>query len=249
MMSEYSSRDKAIIIGLYLSKFDSHGLDELGFNGFFNAYNVIGYTLGVEPLSIRGYRDEFDPYFPNKRKGWHKRPLRQYLSEMMASFSNLHFTEFTDLVKSFILPNYNIEKVLPNASKAADVSESVAKRLATGVAAEEYFKANYTVIPEFSGYDLQDTRMMACGFDFRLTSLSAFYYVEVKGINLKNGSIALTEKEYFVASEFREKYCIFVVRNFIEKPIHEIFFNPLASSLELIRKERHIVQVSYSASI
>ena len=75
------AREKLILTGLYLSKYDSVGMRKLGFESFVEAFNVIGYALGEKPASIKNYRDEFDPLFPNKRKGWHKRPTRQYLLE------------------------------------------------------------------------------------------------------------------------------------------------------------------------
>ena len=231
----YSTRDKAMIIGLYLSRFDVLGLNELGFDGFFHAYNVLGYSIGVAPKSIRGYRDEFDPFFPNERKGWHNRALRPNRKEMMDALASLSFAEFTELIKGFTIPYHDSEREFHMAD-TKDASNSVAKRLATGVAAEEYFKINYREAVEFTGFELADTRMLACGFDFKLSSPSKYFYVEVKGISLKTGNIALTEKEYDVASEYRDKYCLFVVRNFIESPTHDVFFNPLDCRLEFSRK-------------
>jgi len=246
MTTHFSDRDKAIIIGLYLSKFDVPALSEFGFDGYQHAFNVLGYSIGVKPASIKNYRDEFDPYFPNERKGWHKRTLRQYCKNIMDTFSDMHFSDFTDFIKSLILPNYDTEKCIAETIKK-DASVSVAKRLATGMAAEEYFKAKYSETNEFFGYDLVDTRMFACGFDFKLSSPSDFYFVEVKGMNLNAGNIILTDKEYSVAYDYQERYCLFVVRNFIEMPSHEMFFNPLNGTLDFKRHERKTVQISYSA--
>jgi hypothetical protein len=75
----FSTRDKAILMGLYLSKFDDKALKELGFDGFMQAYNALGYSIGTKPYSIRNYRDEFDPYFPNQRQGWRNRKLTRVL--------------------------------------------------------------------------------------------------------------------------------------------------------------------------
>jgi hypothetical protein len=73
-----ATRQKLILAGLYLSKYDEIGLKRLGFDSFHEAFNVVGYSLGSRPASIKNYRDEFDPLFPNARKGWHKRPIRSY---------------------------------------------------------------------------------------------------------------------------------------------------------------------------
>lgn len=58
-MKQMSSRDKSILAGLYLSKFNSEGLRRLGFDSFTEAFNVIGLALGVRPASVKNYRDEF----------------------------------------------------------------------------------------------------------------------------------------------------------------------------------------------
>lgn len=247
-MKSFSVRDKAILIGLFLSKFDEDGLEKLGFDGFNQAFNTLGYAIGTKPASIKNYRDEFDPYFPNPRMGWHKRALREYCKKFLDEFSHLKLNTFFDLINSFLFENYDIEKLVEKIERK-DKSESVAKRLITGKAAEEYFKSNYSSVNVFSEFELKDTTNMACGFDFKLSKESNFYCVEVKGLNLNSGSVALTEKEFFVANELKKKYCLFVVMNFIEKPIHQFFFDPLNSRLNFKKIERQVTQISYSTSI
>jgi hypothetical protein len=248
MNCDFSNRDKAILIGLYLSKFDEDGLNALGFEGFNQAFNTLGYSIGFKPASIKNYRDEFDPYFPNLRKGWHKRSIRDYCKKFLDEFSFLKLNAFTDLIKSFVIDNYEIEKIIKKIEKK-DKSESVAKRLITGKAAEEYFKLKYITVKDFRNYELKDTTNLACGFDFKLSLKSNFYCVEVKGLNTNSGSIALTEKEFFVANEFKKKYCLFVVLNFIEKPNHQFFFDPLNTRLTFKKIERKVTQINYSTSL
>jgi hypothetical protein len=237
------------LIGLYLSKFDTRGLNELGFYSANQAFNVLGYTIGVKPASIKNYRDEFDPYFPNDRRGWHKRELRDYCREILRQFENLRFDEFTDLVNDLIISNYEIEKVVKRLSHENKNTESVAKRLLTGKAAEEYFKKNYLSVPEFAGHNIFDATNLACGFDFKATRNSDFYCVEVKGLNHSSGRILMTEKEFAVASELKQQYCLFVVVNFAETPHHRLFFNPIGGQLNFNKTERKVIQTSYVASI
>lgn len=241
-------RDKAILIGLYLSKFDEDGLNALGFDGFIQAYNTLGYSIGFKPASIKNYRDEFDPYFPNPRKGRRNRAIREYCKIILHNYSSLNFKLFTDLIKSFVIKDYEIEKIVEKIEKR-DKSESVAKRLITGRAAEEYFKSNYSSISHFNKFELTDTTNLACGFDFRLSLNSSFYCVEVKGLNTNSGSIALTEKEFYVANELKKKYCLFVVVNFAEKPSHKFFFDPLNSKLTFKKTERKVIQINYATLI
>jgi hypothetical protein len=212
------------------------------------AFNVIGYSLGSGPASIKNYRDEFDRLFPdNPRKGW-QRPLKTRSAKLFDEFHHLDFTAFTDLIKTFLIPHYEEEKEIAAVVKS-DANESVAKRLITGKAAEEYFKTTYPSIIEFKDYELKDTTSLACGFDFKLSLQSNFYCVEVKGLNQNTGSIVMTEKEYAVATELKNNYCLFVVKNFAEKPNHHYFFNPINNGLNFKRIERQVIQVSYSTAV
>ncbi|MFT5633142.1 MAG: hypothetical protein ACI9SQ_000855, partial [Rubritalea sp.] len=41
-MKQFTPRDKAILCGLFLSKYDNKALNTLGFTTFKEAYNVLG---------------------------------------------------------------------------------------------------------------------------------------------------------------------------------------------------------------
>ncbi len=244
---DLTKTDKTTLAGLYIAKFDKQALEALGFSGMWQAFNVIGYSLGSSPASIKNYRDEFDRLFPNPRKGW-QRELKTRSKKIFDNFNYLDFVPFTDLMKSFLIPNYEEEKSVA-ALINSDNNESVAKRLITGKAAEEYFKITYPSIVEFKNYDLKDTTNLACGFDFKLFLDTDFYCVEVKGLNANKGNIMFTEKEFFVASKLQRQYCLFVVKNFVEKPYHQIFFDPLNSDLSFQKNEIIVTQINYSALI
>ena len=247
-----SARDKLILSGLYLSKFDTDGLKSLGFDNFVEAFNVIGYALGSRPASVKNYRDEFDPLFPNKRKGWHKRPTREYCREKFEEYGQLALDEFTALVQSFFgFVNSDVPEESPD--RLFDQSPSVfAQRLATGLAAEQYFASLHRNIPPFGGMLLEDTTRYGCGYDFRLRrgqDHKEFLAVEVKGLTDFSGTLSVTPKEYEAASILRERFYLFVVRNFREKPSHSIFQDPLGTELQFKRSERTIIQISWIASV
>ena len=250
-LQRISSREKLILAGLYLSKYDSHGLKKLGFESFQEAFNVIGYGLGSRPASIKNYRDEFDPLFPNKRQGWHKRPRREYCVEVYKKYKGLDLDRFSALLKSFVGYDENALSVVESKEEKKDGESFFAKRLVTGLAAEHYFEAVQPKLAEFKEYTLENTTRLGCGYDFRLSRKANddFLAVEVKGLQERTGSLALTPKEYEVASSLSERFFLFVVKNFRELPTHDIFRNPLSSSLKFTRKERVVVQVSWSASI
>ena len=247
---EISQRDKAVLMGLFISKFNKKALESFGFTTLKEAYNVFGYSVKIRPTSIKLYQQEFDPYFPNGRKGWHKRELREYCLEIMEQVEGLSFDEFHRLINSFVLDKYvDINDIHPNKSQTKERNFSINRQL-TGKAAEEYFVMNYQNISPFQKYLLTDTTNMGCGFDYKLSLDANNYYVEVKGINERQGSILMTEKEYNMAEDLLERYCLFVVSNFKEIPIHQMFFNPIhCGSLRFQRQERQIMQINYQTYI
>lgn len=245
------AREKRILAGLFLSKYDSLGLKKLGFESSIEAFNVIGYALGGKPSSIKNYRQEFDPHFPNKRKGWHKRPTRQYCLDVLEKYKGLDFETFAALLKSFMGYDENALSAT-EAKDDKDPSESFfAKRLVTGLAAENYFAAVQPHLPEFRDCTVENTTRLGCGYDFRLkqSTGSAFMAVEVKGLNERSGSLSLTPKEYEVASSLTDRFFLFVVKNFRESPVHDIYRNPLSGELQFQRKERVVVQVSWLTTV
>ena len=242
-------REKSVLVGLYLSKFDLEGLQNLGFSSFTEAFNVVGSALGVRPASLKNYRDEFDPLFPNKRKGWHKRAIRAYCKIVYNSFGGLNLEEFTTLLKQVVYRDRELDVLVEAAERKEGEDRSFAKRLMTGQAAEEYFKAVYKQISPFKNLDLQDTTKMGCGFDFKLSSPKLFYGVEVKGLSEQSGSIALTSKEHAVASIMTSRFFLFVVKNFRENPFHELYQDPLNGKLIFKKIEQKTIQINWTAKI
>ncbi len=250
-MRKLTLRDKSILAGLYLSKFDAVALGSLGFETFTEAFNVFGFAIGVQPRSIKNYRDEFDPLFPNDRMGWHKRTTRKYCKDIYDAYHQLDLSEFTSLIKNIIYKDYDLDLLIEEIAKDEDNTESTfAKRLITGQAAEQYFRDSFAEVDLFQGHKLHDTTKFGCGFDFKLVNndISPYFGVEVKGLNDKSGSVALTSKEYAVAGLLEERYFLFVVKNFREKPFHQIYRNPI-KTLNFNKTEQRIIQTSWSVSL
>lgn len=245
------TREKLILVGLYLSKYDAAGLKKLGFESFIEAFNVIGYALGSKPASIKNYRDEFDPLFPNKRAGWHKRPTRKYCLDVVEEYKGLDLAAFTGLIKSFVGVDENALSEVREKDEKKDKDSFFAKRLITGLAAEKYFESVQPNISEFKNYKLENTTRLGCGYDFRLQKDSEknFLAVEVKGLQERAGSLSLTPKEYEMAGSLNSRFFLFVVKNFCESPFHEIYQNPLSGKLRFTKKERVLVHVSWTTSV
>jgi len=249
--SRIPNREKLILTGIYLSKFGSLGLKRLGFRTYAEAYNVVGYALGARPSSIKNYRDEFDPIFPNPRKGWHKREIRQYCKKVLDEYGKLDFVSFSGLIKSFVGYDENTWSGIQTKDDGEERASGFAKRLITGLAAERYFESVHSTLPEFQGLSMENTTQLGCGYDFRLTKHGAkdFLAVEVKGLREKAGSISLTPREYEAATELQNNFYLFVVKNFQKEPFHELFLNPVAGKLQFTRTERVLVQVSWLTRI
>ena len=245
------TRERLILAGLYLSKYDTVGLRKLGFESFVEAFNVIGYALGQKPASIKNYRDEFDPLFQNKRLGWHKRPTRGYCLKVFMDYKSLDLETFSGLIRSFAGYDENAWSEVETGSKKGKGESQFAKRLITGLAAEQYFESVQSTLPEFKDCCIENTTRLGCGYDFRLcpTTGGGFLAVEVKGLKDRAGSLSLTPKEYEAASELTGRFFLFVVKNFKESPFHEIYQNPLATKLKFTKAERMTMHISWLATV
>jgi hypothetical protein len=245
--SRIANREKLILTGLNLSKFGSLGLKRLGFRTYAEAYNVVGYALGSRPASIKNYRDEFDPILQTSRKGWHKRGIRGYCKKVLDEYRGLDFDTFAGLIKSFAGYNDNAWSSFQAGDEPEERASGFAKRLITGLAAERYFESVHSTLSEFRGLAIESTTQLGCGYDFKLIGErdADFVAVEVKGIRETAGTVSLTPKEFDVATELRDRFYLFVVKNFQKVPYHELFINPLAGKLQFTRTERVLIQVSW----
>lgn len=200
---------------------------------------------------MKNYRDEFDPLFPNRRRGWHKRAMRSNCSKIFEKYKNLDIDTFTGLIKSMVGYDESAWSELQPKAKPIDRGLQFAQRLMTGLAAEQYFESVRRSIPDFDGYAAQNTTRLGCGYDFRMQTGSAeeFLAVEVKGLRGTTGTLSLTPKEHEVAESLGDRFFLFVVKNFRETPFHELFRNPLAGALRFRKTERVLVQVSWLVNV
>lgn len=240
-----TKRNRAVLCGLFLSKWDQQGLRTLGFSTFAEAYNILGLAFGVRPLSVKNYRDEFDPVLSKVRKGRHKRPMRSYCELIYEKYKNYEMEEVVAIIGKFT----GIDFSLPEGS--AEEDNAYAKRLLTGVAAENYFLINRQKEEAFRRGSLRDMTKMGCGYDFSIVPESGvdFIAIEVKGLNGKSGGISVTEKEHAVANALKDRFYLYVVLNLDTVPSSAWYRNPLASTLEFKMAERSVKQVTWNTRI
>ena len=226
---------KLMLAGMYLSRFSEDGLRALGFSTWHEAYNSLALSIGGKPSSLKLYRQEFDPYFPNGRKGWCKREIRQTRKKIFDEFATIGFAEFTQMVRTQFASDFEMDASIGTVAVAAGISDqetAFAKRMITGLAAENFFEAHYREVPVFSDCALSRTTSYGCGFDFKLSPPTTdFLAVEVKGLRTKSGQIQLTEKEFKMATYLNERYFLYVVTDFAKTPTPQVIENPVNSGM------------------
>jgi len=244
-----------MLAGMFLSKFNREGLHHLGFSSLSEAYNAIGYGLGGKPNSVKNYMQEFDPLFPNNRKGWHKREIRAHCREAFERFGQLSLADFSRLLTPLLLPPVMPLPECLDELAALDEgnleNEGFSRRLITGAAAEGFFESSFKELSEFSDHTLTNVTRYGCGFDFRLQPVDSrpFLAVEVKGIASAGGDVMMTSKEHQVADYLQDRYYLCVVRNFTERPVLSLFRNPLVQGLEFTSRVRQQITQTWHARI
>lgn len=240
-----------MLIGLFLSKFDKDGLKALGFHRFWEAYNTFALALGGRPKNINNYRDEFDPFFPNPRKGWVSRPLRPSRKAMMEKYAELSLDEFADLIRREVSFWGDADDVIKENPTEGDFNTTFAKRMMTGQSAENHFESHYEEIPLFKKASLHRTTSFGCGFDFKIeVEGSPYFAVEVKGMASVKGSCRMTDKEYRMADFLRDRYFLYVVRGFeTPKPFYTVIQDPISSKLEFEKHEFLSRQIFWSSEV
>lgn len=247
---------KEMLAGLFLSKFDVKGLRELGFSTWNEAYNALALAVHGRPLSVKAYRDEFDPFFENPRKGWRKRNAHQSRLEMMDEYCELPLETFAELVRTqFAIGGQDLDVEVGRAVVAAGVKQieesPFAKRMVTGLAAENFFADHYRECKTFKDCSIERTTTLGCGFDFKMTPPHGdFLGVEVKGMVKTTGNIMLTEKEFKMAEYLNKRFYLYVVTGFSSKePRSIVVENPLSAGISFEEKTIESAQKVWVAKI
>lgn len=243
-MKQLTDREKGIVCGMFLAKWDRVGLARLSLKTFKESYNILGYALGIAPNSIKAYRDEMDPYFSNKRIGRKNRDMRQYIEKIYDEYKGHDLDEIASMIAKFT----GVDFAEP---PSGEDQSSFAKRLLTGVAAENFFLENYDKHKAFTSASVRDMTKAGCGYDFSVHPSAGgdVLAVEVKGIGQKQGGILMTEKEYEVASVLAERYFLYVVIGMDGVPSAAVYKNPIMSTLSFKRLERSVLQISWQTRI
>lgn len=221
----------ALVVGFYLSKFDTAGLERLGYATFKAAYSDIGQRLGIKPQSIKNKRDDFDPFYNSGRAGWYQRAMGPSRFKTMQLLDDLSFDALTGLVTDIIRdPAYRqspeIVDILSTLKRDWHEKRRFVPRGATGRIAEELFKEwfNRGKTP-FSG-TIKDRREDGCGYDFLIQNGNVQQLIEVKGIADRTGGVLFTDKEWQTARENAGNYNLALFVDLSGTPELRVFNNP-----------------------
>lgn len=230
----------AMVVALYLSKFGEEGLKGLGYRSYRQAFSEVGRSLHVEPNSVKNWRDEFDPYYDNERRGWYQRGMRPSRKKVMLLFDHLSESAFRAVVRDIIEPRARskIETELHSTLKdIGDLEDKTATRSnidyaprgPTGRMAEEFFVSRFRAgLTPFEG-TLKDRRDEGVGFDFEVMKEVGRTLVEIKGMAKQIDGITFTDKEWKVANESQRDYYLGLVIQVFESPRIGFLQNPAQS--------------------
>lgn len=219
------------LLGYGLSKFDNSFIEEFGFTtktNFFNYFVEIG--IAETGSVVKNRMDLFDPFFStNHRKGWWQHGdtyiHRKHLIDNL--FGDENVKGYSDVVKLYLKENYKIKGLYVEVKPI--VKSRFKKLQETGLEAELYFINNYTEISNFKNGILEDARLYGDGYDFQIDVNESSFLAEVKGIKEKRGKFRLTEKEFLMASEYKNDYIIALVLNMNDTPTFLTIENPISN--------------------
>lgn len=238
------------LIGYGLAKYDNEFILQFGFLTKTDFYNYC-ISIGLADTSgvIKNRMDLFDPFFPNKRKGWWQKGNtyihRKQLIDSL--FGDVSVSEYVDIIKMYLEKDFDIPS---SKMLLKPIIKSRFRQLQeTGLESELFFINNYHDISIFTGATLDDARLYGDGYDFQMNLDSNYYLAEVKGIRNLKGRFRLTENEYRKAQEYQDNYIITVVSDLNNIPKFLVVDNPIKNLKfkEVIfaskeRKEYHLVK-------
>lgn len=112
----------AYIVAYYLSRFDRNGYQKLGFGNMSETHEKIGFILGIPSNTIKNFRDAFDPYHENTRRGWWQRDLWHFEKEIYEGFKEYSEEELYILVRKILTtPKLDFEELFYSFSVSEDV--------------------------------------------------------------------------------------------------------------------------------
>lgn len=224
--SRFRLETKALVIGYAMSRLDTDYLAERKVDSWKAAFEEAANTLSIKATSARLLRDEFDPFHPNRRKGWHKRkalPSRQRILDELGAVSHDGLIEIVSRILSG--DDTTIVEAIDSLADVSRTSHNVAERLLTGRKAEDYFLRHCERLIEVAPDQLIDARLLARGYDFGVHGVPE-RAIEVKGLKSQQGDLLFTDREWSEAKVRGSAYWLVVIANLRSRPKAHVIPNP-----------------------
>lgn len=243
----------AIIVAFYLSKFDKEGLKNLGFKNDSEAFEKTAQVLGIKKNYVKFRRDEFDPIHP-WRKGW-QRPMDNRIIRAIEALQDLSEVDLREIVNKILTDSEFQENEVLNQITSLFIEDKKSKKTKgvfilrgpTGKLAEEFYMKYYSKTKEPVEGNLIDCRELGVGYDFRIETSTAPYFIEVKGLSEISGGILFTNKEWITAKEKGDSYFLCIISNIADTPNVKFIENP-AVKLNPKKNIYTTVQVNWSVN-
>jgi len=220
---------EALVIGYAMSRLDVAYLGGRDAATWRAAFREAASRMGSPWTTFKQLRDEFDPFHPNEREGWHKRPLRPDRQRVLDDLREVEDEALLALVDRILAGDTEataeaIESLTPGPRTAG----AVAERLLTGQRAERFFLDHSLALIGHPREGLLDKRIDACGYDFGVES-RAELAIEVKGLKAMAGEILFTDREWREAGSRRGDYLLVVVGGLSATPRARVIRDPVGN--------------------
>lgn len=217
---------KAIVIGYAMSRLDRAYLQAQHCRTWAEAFEQAATELNIRSANLKNLRDEFDPVHNNRRKGWHRRPLRPNRQRVLEELKDLSEDALLELVARILRREEDaIVEAIDSLALRPNTAHNVAERLLTGRRAEDFFLANCEVLVHVARDKILDCRGAACGFDFGVAD-QPNRAIEVKGLKKLAGEILFTDREWTEAKLRGADYWLVIVGNLAKIPSARLLPHP-----------------------
>jgi len=96
---------EAVVIGYAMSRLNDTYLKARDCSTWRQAFTQAAEALSIQPASLKNLRDEFDPFHPNSRQGWHKRDLRPNRQRVLYDLREVSNDALLELIANILERN------------------------------------------------------------------------------------------------------------------------------------------------
>ena len=116
-LATYTNKQASELLSNALSRL---GYEELGFEGYSQAYSELGKKFWVKANTVKNDRDSFDPHYDNARAGWHQAETLKRGLQRIKDYTD----QITD--EELISVSHNIQELdwLPDLKKIFEESKA-----------------------------------------------------------------------------------------------------------------------------